>query len=331
MQNPLVSVKMITYNHAPYIAQAIEGVLMQKTNFPFELVIGEDCSSDGTREIVFDYAKRYPDIIRVITSEKNVGASENSSRTNKACQGKYLAWCEGDDYWHREDKLELQVNLLEADSSYGMAHSEIDLLEEKSGKVIKNFHNHRNSLNNHASEDLFYDILLDRYLVRTCTVCIRREIYSQIIESEHEVFMTNRFLLKDQPLWLEVSKRTKIYYIDQSLATYRRHSGGVSCNPNIYDHVKFTLSVLDMIMYYIKKYSYEKRVPKNYLDSFANIVLSHSFNEMDYALASKVQKIRGELTFKLWLLYLGSKNSTLNYILRPIVNFKREMNQNQKS
>jgi glycosyltransferase involved in cell wall biosynthesis len=73
MTDPLVSVKMITYNHAPYIAKAIEGVLNQKVNFPIELVIGEDCSTDGTREIVSDYQKKYPDIIRVITSDKNVG------------------------------------------------------------------------------------------------------------------------------------------------------------------------------------------------------------------------------------------------------------------
>ena len=70
-KNPLVSGKMITYNHEPYIAQAIEGVLIQETGFPIELVIGEDCLTDGTREIVFDYQRKYPDIIRVVTSEKN--------------------------------------------------------------------------------------------------------------------------------------------------------------------------------------------------------------------------------------------------------------------
>ena len=71
MTEPLVSVKMITYNHAPYIARAIEGVLHQKTVFPFELVIGEDCSTDGTREIVFKYQRKHPDVIRVVASEKN--------------------------------------------------------------------------------------------------------------------------------------------------------------------------------------------------------------------------------------------------------------------
>jgi len=90
---------MITYNHERYIIQAIQGVLMQKTDFPIELIIGEDCSTDRTREIVFDYQKKYSDRIRVITADNNVGMMNNSSRTMAACRGKYIALCEGDDYW----------------------------------------------------------------------------------------------------------------------------------------------------------------------------------------------------------------------------------------
>lgn len=112
-QIPLVSVHMITYNQAPYIPQAINGVLQQKTNFPFELVIGEDCSTDNTRDIVFDYQKKHPTVIRVITSDKNVGAKINEKRTREACRGKYMALCEGDDYWTDSLKLQKQVDQLE--------------------------------------------------------------------------------------------------------------------------------------------------------------------------------------------------------------------------
>lgn len=114
MDNPLVSVHMVTYNHEPYIAQAIEGMLRQETDFPIELVIGEDCSTDRTHDIVFDYQKKHPDIIRVITSDKNVGARKNSKRVYKACRGKYLAFCEGDDYWTDPYKLQKQVDYFAA-------------------------------------------------------------------------------------------------------------------------------------------------------------------------------------------------------------------------
>ena len=110
MDKPLVSVHMITYNHAPYIVKAIEGVIQQKTNFPFELVIGEDCSTDGTREIVFEYRKKYPDIIRVITSEQNVGAIKNGYRTEKACRGKYIAYCEENSLGLGNPSLEQYLN-----------------------------------------------------------------------------------------------------------------------------------------------------------------------------------------------------------------------------
>lgn len=108
-KNPVVSVGMITYNHEPYIAQAIESVLMQETNFPIELIIGEDCSTDRTREIVLEYQKKYPEIIRVVTSDSNVGMWKNGWRTAMACRGEYRANCEGDDYWTDPHKLQKQV------------------------------------------------------------------------------------------------------------------------------------------------------------------------------------------------------------------------------
>ncbi len=115
---PLVSVNTITFNHAPYIRTCIEGALMQKTNFPFEIVIGEDCSTDGTREIVFEYANNYPEKIRVITSDANVGAMENDKRTNFSCRGEYIAYCEGDDFWIDPLKLQKQYDAaIEKDAS----------------------------------------------------------------------------------------------------------------------------------------------------------------------------------------------------------------------
>ena len=103
MKNPLVSVVMVTYNHEPYIAQAIEGVVSQETDFPIELIIGEDCSRDRTREIVLDFQRRYPEIIRVLASKKNAGGLPNARRTALAARGRYMAFCEGDDWWHRRE------------------------------------------------------------------------------------------------------------------------------------------------------------------------------------------------------------------------------------
>ncbi len=119
-KNPVVSVHMITYNHEPYIRQAIEGVMMQKTDFEFELVIGEDCSTDKTREICFDYQKKHPDKIRVLWWHENVSKlGGNARRVTARCRGEFIAYCEGDDYWIDPLKLQKQVDVMRTNLSVG--------------------------------------------------------------------------------------------------------------------------------------------------------------------------------------------------------------------
>lgn len=131
---PLVSVRTVTYNHEKYIAQCLEGILMQRTNFPFELVIGEDCSTDRTREIVLAYENKYPDKIRAIVSERNVGVAQNALRVMRACQGKYHAFCEGDDYWIDPLKLQKQVYFMEAHQDVTMCfHNALVVKEDGLG------------------------------------------------------------------------------------------------------------------------------------------------------------------------------------------------------
>ena len=118
MQQPLLSIVTITYNHEPYIAKTIESVLMQQVTFPIEYIIAEDCSTDNTRKICQTYVEKHPDIIRLITSGSNVGAIENERRAFAAAKGKFIACCEGDDYWTDPLKLQKQVDFLEAHPNY---------------------------------------------------------------------------------------------------------------------------------------------------------------------------------------------------------------------
>ncbi len=119
-KHPVVSVHMITYNHEPYIRQAIEGVMMQKTDFEFELVIGEDCSTDKTREICFEYQAKFPDKVRVLWWNKNLGGiGANGKRVEARCRGAYIAFCEGDDFWIDEYKLQRQYDLVKKTKSVG--------------------------------------------------------------------------------------------------------------------------------------------------------------------------------------------------------------------
>ena len=114
MSPPMVSIQMITFNHERYISQAIESVLAQKTDFECELIIGEDCSPDGTRAICEKYAREHPHRIRLLPSERNLGMYVNSRRTALACRGRYIALLEGDDHWTDPRKLQRQVDYLES-------------------------------------------------------------------------------------------------------------------------------------------------------------------------------------------------------------------------
>ena len=192
MNQPLVSVKMITYNHVPFIAKAIEGVLQQKANFPYELVIGEDCSTDGAREIVFDYQKKYPDIIRVITSDMNVGMKKNGYRTTKACRGKYIAYCEGDDYWHDPSKIQLQADYMESHPTCGMILTDGNIYHESLNKVVEKV-NYNKGFKSPTSLNI-EEIILGRLVKLTCTVMIRRNLCELVIDSDPYLHQSEKFL-----------------------------------------------------------------------------------------------------------------------------------------
>lgn len=146
MDKPLVSVWMITYNHEKFLAEALDSVLMQKTNFPFEIVIGEDCSTDGTRAILKDYESKYPNIIKPIYQEKNVGAMRNAYEfALPQCKGKYIACLEGDDYWTDPLKLQKQIDFLESNSEFSACAHEVLISSPHSDvKVFSEIHKKSN-------------------------------------------------------------------------------------------------------------------------------------------------------------------------------------------
>lgn len=120
ISSPLVSVVCVTYNHEKFLRQALDGFLMQKTSFPVEIILAEDCSTDGTRKICEEYKAKYPEQINYIFSDHNVGPQANELRAMQAVRGKYIAYCEGDDYWTEPNKLQWQVDFMESHPEYSV-------------------------------------------------------------------------------------------------------------------------------------------------------------------------------------------------------------------
>jgi glycosyltransferase involved in cell wall biosynthesis len=218
-EHPLISVLMIVYNHAEYLAEAIESIVSQRVNFPFELVIGEDASSDGSLDIALKYQSKYPHLIRVIHSGANVGMNANSRRVRKAARGKYLAWCEGDDYWCDRDKLAKQAALLESDERIGAVHSDwvrayrvgetwrVDWKETAHARM-------RRSL---LSGDLL-SIFHHPKILRTCTLMFRASIAR---ECDCSIFGRRNYGFGDTVTSLFITSKWKVAYLPEVTAVYR--------------------------------------------------------------------------------------------------------------
>ena len=210
-----VSVCMITYNHEAYIAQAIEGVLMQQTDFPVELIIGEDCSTDHTREIVQTYATRYPGRIRALLNDHNLGPQYNFVATLKECRGKYVALCEGDDFWTDPHKLQKQVDFMETHPDYAMCfHLTYKLYEATGEIVLDKGKSKKNSYN-------INDVINSRCIIYTTSVLFRNWLIQEL------PLWFSESPVGDTPLFILLAQYGKIGLIKQPMAVYRIHPKGL--------------------------------------------------------------------------------------------------------
>lgn len=213
---PMVSIWMITYNHEKFISQAIESVLMQITNFDFEIIIGEDCSPDNTRAIIKDYERSHPDLIKPIYHEKNVGASRNAYEfTLPLCKGKYIACLEGDDYWTSPNKLQKQVDFLEANSDYSASgHQAVVFYDNGSLKPHKFGSN----------QDQTYTIenMISHRKFHTSSLMFRAEIIEKCGG------IPTNIVSCDRAIFAMLSIYGKIMYFKDAMCVYRKSNIGIS-------------------------------------------------------------------------------------------------------
>ena len=298
---PLVSVMMITYNHAPYIARGIESVLAQKTDFPFELVIGEDCSTDDTREIVFDYQRRFPDKVRVITSERNVGATRNSVRTHAALRGKYMAWCEGDDFWHRDDKLQQQAQYLENHEDCVLVCSDYDRLYVETGERVTNYFRTRRKppVSNPRIEDLLHG----HGGILTCTAMSRLDLVRSITDADPFLHKSGHFKMGDTQLWAELLLHGRAHRFEESFATRGMLPESATRSRDPEKEMRFWLSNSELCVYLCRKHNLGEELVAKFECAMRRRILQLALfrrdNEMGESFARAYQPLYH--SEKLWL------------------------------
>jgi hypothetical protein len=209
----MVSALIVTYNHEPFVAEAIESALMQAVDAEYEIVISEDCSVDGTREIVEAYARDWPDRIRLALSPTNMGGVENFVSAFHRCRGDFIALLDGDDYWASPLKIQKQLHFLEEHPECAMcAHEVIEIYEDErpSAPWVPG------GLPEVSKLD---DLLLENFIYYS-TAMVRRETFDDFPPWVYH------FSLSDFPLWVQVAQYGGIGFLHEPLTAYRVHSGG---------------------------------------------------------------------------------------------------------
>ncbi len=229
----LVDILMCVYNQEKFVAGAIEGIIHQKTNFGYRLLIGEDNSTDNSRQIVKSYADKFPNKIVVFFNERNVGANLNSKQLFENCKSPYIALCDGDDYWTNFDKLQKQVDFLEANSEYeGVSCNVFERVGDKLN-VTKN-----------KSIITFGDLANGNSLY-TCSVLFRNGNF-QI----HEWFYSCK--MGDWILWLLLASKGPIFNMDDVMCVYRIHGTGTWSGKSTETNIKDILNAYEILLKNIK-------------------------------------------------------------------------------
>lgn len=255
---PLVSISCITYNHEPYIAQTLDGFLMQKTSFPFEILIHDDASTDRTADIIREYEKKFPNLIKPIYQKENqyskgftsVSATWNFPRA----KGKYIALCEGDDYWIDENKLQMQVDFLENNPEYGMCYTKANVYIQKE----KNFRNGTVG----AAFDSFDDLVLKGNRVPTLTTVYRRDLFDRYWQEVQPG--TRGWLMGDYPMWLYFAHESKVKFFNHVTSVYRVLEESASNTSNPQKRAAFVKSTEDIQLFFAQKYYEGERLIQYY-------------------------------------------------------------------
>lgn len=295
-----VRVSCITYNHATYIENAMNGFCMQETSFPFVCTIVDDASIDGEQEVIKDYMQKHFDLY-----DTSVSRNEETDdyfltfaqhKTNKNCffavlflkynhysinkpkknylkewndSSKYIARCEGDDYWVCNAKLEEQVAFMEANPDFSLCFGDVKYYNVdkniSKGNISIISRNDNKRIEKYNGKQLFYRVLSSKVHIQTLTVLYRSELIGHIKKN------TKRFAMGDTPLWLDLSQQGKIKYIDHVYGVYNKHQGSASHNPKT--KFNFALSMYEMRCYYCEKYGYSipKSLKKKYNSAYKDL------------------------------------------------------------
>ena len=255
MMKNMISVVVITYNQEKTISRTLDSILMQQCHVPFEIVIGEDCSTDNTRAICQRYAEQHPDIIRLICNEQNKGIVDNYYDCLLACRGTYIADCAGDDFWTDPQKLEKEVCVMEAHDNVTMVITNWQYFDEQRQKSIPSQQHHHAPIT--PGRDMLKAIITqyNMSVFHLCTALYRSDVFRKAYEEDTYLFRNKGFCSEDIQIAFSMALHGDIAYLPDVTLSYSIGQDTVSNSIDDVKQFQFVRKMTDLIHYLATKHS----------------------------------------------------------------------------
>ena len=242
-ENIMFSVELTTYNQKEYIAQTIQSILNQQHDYKYEILISDDCSNDGTQEIIKDFQSKYPEIIKPVYNEHNLGAMKNYYSNIIRAKGKYIMGCAGDDYW-LPGKVKKQIDFMEKNKSFSVCYGNAQVLNDKDKTITSMLGG--NYMN-------FKELLSRGNSIPALTLCIRTDFFSKYLK---EIQPEKKdWLMEDYPFLIYAAFESNIFFIDDIFAVYRVIDNSVSHQTDFSKRLNFEKSVYEIKKFFSDRYS----------------------------------------------------------------------------
>ena len=312
----MISVIVCTYNQEKTIGRTLDSILRQKCHEKFEIVIGNDASTDDTKRICQEYAEQYPSIIRLFNNEKNKGLIDNYYDCLLATRGEYISECAGDDFWTDDMKLEKEIKILEENADVTLVHTNWQYYDETSEKTYPSPTKHFNAPLTNGSEMLEAIITqTESPVIHLCTAMYRRDVIIKAYNNDTYLFRNKSFACEDLQVCFTCAKEGRIAYIDNVTLSYSISHNSISGNNDILRQFDFFSKTTSLSRYLTSNYFHDSTATRSFFQKRLFALAMHAFRAHSHEMRDKITVLAKQwetpISAKVKAVRMVMKNDTL--------------------
>ena len=306
-----LSVLLITYNNEDYIEDTLKSVLKQKGNFTFEIVVGDDCSTDKTLEIINIYASKYPNLFAVKKNESQLGIINNFKTTLDRCQGRYIFDVAGDDLLYTEDAFESMLEPFRKKPNLGFIDSGYNELDTDTNKL--NLYTNKTSIK--TDKDAYKKLAYLGLIIPIGTCYNKEALYKHV---DFEYYISENITIEDYPILMDLISNCDFEMVDKNLHTYRVHSNSYSHNKTFKRRYFLKNQMLKLFNYFKEKYQFPEEIATTFYESHYKSILFFAGSHEKKQLGKEAFKAIKNKSLKDYLLYSTSQSKIIRQIVRMV-------------